>query len=40
VVHWFGVDITSGQLYSVPMVAAGIWLWVRAHRADAHRLVR
>ena len=33
-VHWFGIDITSGQLYSLPMVVAGIWLWVRAHRTD------
>ena len=38
VVNWFGVDITSGQLYSIPMVIAGIYLWVRAHRNDAHSL--
>ena len=34
-VNWFGIAITSGQLYSLPMVVAGLWLWVRAHRAPA-----
>jgi phosphatidylglycerol:prolipoprotein diacylglycerol transferase len=29
------LPITSGQLYSLPMIAAGIWLWVRAHRTRA-----
>ena len=37
VVNWAGVDITSGQLYSIPMVIAGIWMWIWAHRNDAHR---
>jgi phosphatidylglycerol:prolipoprotein diacylglycerol transferase len=26
--------VTSGQLYSIPMVLAGIWLWLRAHRGE------
>ena len=26
------VSITSGQLYSLPMIVIGIWLWVRAQR--------
>ena len=33
--HLDGLSITSGQLYSLPMIAAGIWLWVRAHRGRA-----
>jgi phosphatidylglycerol:prolipoprotein diacylglycerol transferase len=28
-----GLSITSGQLYSLPMIAIGAWLWVRSHRA-------
>ena len=32
VVNWAGIPITSGQLYSIPMIVAGIWLWIRAHR--------
>ena len=31
-VNWFGLALTSGQLYSLPMVIAGIWLWIRAQR--------
>ena len=27
--------ITSGQLYSVPMIAVGLWMWHRAHRSSA-----
>ena len=34
-VNWFGLALTSGQLYSLPMVLAGLWLWVRAHRKGA-----
>ena len=29
-----GIPITSGQLYSVPMIILGIWLWLRARGAD------
>ncbi len=32
-VNWFGVALTSGQLYSLPMIAVGLWFWFRAHRA-------
>ena len=28
-----GLSLTSGQLYSLPMIAVGIWLWIRAQRA-------
>lgn len=28
-----GIPITSGQLYSIPMVIVGLWMWVMAHRA-------
>lgn len=34
-VNWGGLALTSGQLYSFPMMLAGIWLWVRVHRASA-----
>ena len=34
-VNWFGIALTSGQLYSLPMVAIGLWFWFRAHRAPA-----
>ena len=34
-VNWFGIVLTSGQLYSLPMVVAGLWLCVSAHRASA-----
>lgn len=34
-VNWFGIPLTSGQLYSLPMVVVGLWLWVRAHRTPA-----
>jgi phosphatidylglycerol:prolipoprotein diacylglycerol transferase len=27
-----GVPITSGQLYSIPMVIVGLWMWVVVHR--------
>jgi phosphatidylglycerol:prolipoprotein diacylglycerol transferase len=36
-VNWFGLALTSGQLYSLPMVAAGLWLWIRAHRPELPR---
>lgn len=36
-VSWFGIALTSGQLYSLPMVIAGLWLWVRTHRIAAGR---
>jgi phosphatidylglycerol:prolipoprotein diacylglycerol transferase len=29
------LSITSGQLYSIPMIVAGVWLWRRSHRSDA-----
>jgi phosphatidylglycerol:prolipoprotein diacylglycerol transferase len=28
-----GVPITSGQLYSIPMVIVGLWMWVVVHRS-------
>jgi len=34
-VNWFGIPLTSGQLYSLPMVVVGMWFWVRAHRTPA-----
>ncbi|MEO7761806.1 MAG: prolipoprotein diacylglyceryl transferase [Casimicrobiaceae bacterium] len=32
------IPITSGQLYSLPMVAVGIWMWLRAQRHAAEGL--
>lgn len=29
------ITITSGQLYSLPMIVIGLWMWFRAHRAEA-----
>ena len=30
--HWGGVGLTMGQLLSLPMIAAGVWLLARAQR--------
>ena len=30
--HWGGVGLTMGQLLSLPMIAAGVWLMARAQR--------
>jgi len=29
------ISITSGQLYSLPMIVIGLWMWYRAHRGPA-----
>ena len=30
--HWGGIGLTMGQLLSLPMIAAGVWLMARAQR--------
>ena len=30
--HWGGIGLTMGQILSLPMIAAGVWLLARAHR--------
>ena len=36
-VNWFGIALTSGQLYSLPLGIAGLWRWARAHRRPMSR---
>jgi phosphatidylglycerol:prolipoprotein diacylglycerol transferase len=31
-----GIPITSGQLYSIPMVLAGLWMWIVVQRHARH----